>query len=72
MDVPLFLEFSGKVECRATFQNPPAIRLSGYQREILARLGWGRGGGGGGRKCKKEPFSAPQKNPQVMETQEAG
>jgi hypothetical protein len=37
MAVPLFLEISGKVECRATFKNSPAIRLRGYQREILAR-----------------------------------
>ncbi len=37
MAVPLFLESSEKVECRATFQVSPAIRLSGYQREFLPR-----------------------------------
>ncbi len=37
MVVPLFLEISGKDECRAIFRNTPAVRLSGYQREIKAR-----------------------------------
>jgi hypothetical protein len=27
-----------KDECRAIFRNPPAVRLSGFQREIKIRL----------------------------------
>ncbi len=40
MDVPLFLEYSGKMNAARFIEYHSAIRLSGYQREIKFDLSY--------------------------------